>query len=174
MHCIASGNTAEVKVQRKRQRTTSSDKETVEGEEISELEAEGGETSELSKLFEYELSAAKAKFSDGGSHQPPCGQDSVNMKLKLKPSFGHRAGFDAFMTGYSFASVSVDHGTVVASEHERKSHPLSGLEEMKNKLANRGKAFPLQVIKSHFATTSQHHRSAQAVIEAFFKQHATL
>ena len=118
---------------------------------------------ELSELFESDLSAAKAKFTEGETHAG-CLQDSPS--VMLKPSFGHRAGFDAFMTGYSFACISI---SLRKLGSEKKHGWLSGMEEMKNKLANRGKAIPLQVTKSFFTNTSQQHRVAQSKMSLFFK-----
>ena len=123
----------------------------------------------LRKLFECELTAAKEKFTQGqvGGGEGKGGDDG-----KLKPSFGHRAGFDAFMTGYSFASIAVSLCKASSSsnggEREREGM-LHELREMKNKLANRGKLFPLHILKSHFANTSQQHKTAQDNIRKYFK-----
>lgn len=146
---------AELQTQRKRWKTSSGDCENTEVQDIAELDSGHDE---LANLFECELSAAKARF---GQSLSQTGQDKQD--VTLKPSFGHRAGFDAFMTGYSFASIAV---SVRKSPTEGL---LSGLKEMRNCLANRGKTFPLQITRSHFTNTSQQHRTAQTRISAFIK-----
>ena len=91
--------------------------------------------------------AAGAVFSDDSS-----------TNSAQKPSFGHRAGFDAFMTGYIFAyfaavttpnkhSISISNNTMIA-----------GLSSMRNRLSNRNKPVPLILAKSQFEKTSQTHR----------------
>ena len=147
-------------MQRKRQKT-------LEDSGEDQLEPNTADTEnlhgELSEIFESDLSAAKAKFIEG-EHHDKCLQDSPN--VKLKPSFGHRAGFDAFMTGYSFACISISLRKLAS---EQKSSWLSSVGEMKNKLANRGKAIPLHVTKSLFTNTSQQHRIVQSKMSSFFK-----
>ncbi len=130
----------------------------------------------LREQFDSELTAAKEKFSQ-------CQSDGRGENVKLKPSFGHRAGFDAFMTGYSFASIAVSlctakengsSGACCMAEVavERGQGILAGeLEEMRNKLANRRKAFPLHILKSHFTSTSQQHKNAQLSIRGKYKTH---
>lgn len=129
---------------------------------------------QLSELFECELTAAKEKFSQQQHQAHSKGGENV----KLKPSFGHRAGFDAFMTGYSFASMAVslckaggDGGPAGEGEDEHGSGMISKLREMRNKLANRGKTFPLHILKSHFTNTSQQHNTAQLNIREYFNKH---
>lgn len=124
-------------------------------------------TTELSELFECELTAAKERLNQSEAGSSWTGRDDV----KLKPSFGHRAGFDAFMTGYSFASIAVSLCKASRGERERDK-VLDGLSEMKNKLANRGKPFPLHILKSHFTNTSQQHKTAQGNINKYFKKHS--
>jgi hypothetical protein len=131
----------------------------------------------LREQFESELTAAKEKFSQRQSD----GRGEEN--VKLKPSFGHRAGFDAFMTGYSFASIAVSlckarengsSGPCCTAEGEGKGGQgiLAGeLGEMRNKLANRRKAFPLHILKSHFTSTSQQHKNAQLSIREKYNKY---
>ena len=128
----------------------------------------------LTELFECELTAAKEKCSQRQASSGGGGN------VKLKPSFGHRAGFDAFMTGYSFASIAVNLCQASNSsepgpggERDQREGMLGELREMRNKLANRGKTFPLHIVKSHFTTTSQQHKTAQLNIREYFKKHST-
>ena len=131
------------------------------------LEPTASETQKgLTELFENDLSAARAKVE--GRDQTSCRPDA-SPPVKTKPSFGHRAGFDAFMTGYSFACIAL---TLKKSPLEENSGWLSGVEEMRNKLANRGKTFALQITKSHFTSSSLRHKTAQSIISSFFKSNS--
>ena len=66
---------------------------------------------------------------------------------------GHRAGFDAFMTGYCLATYLVQCGSSSANE------TALGLSttEFSNKVSLSGKEVPLQIICSHFARPSAAH-----------------
>ena len=105
----------------------------------------------IAELFQEELECAKMRLQSSSQSMPD-----------QRPSFGHRAGFDAFMTGYAFAffvlrQLDASHldGSVVRSMEAM----LAGLAGMRNKLANRSK-IPLQITKSHFTRTSVGHRKA--------------
>lgn len=63
-------------------------------------------------------------------------------------SQGHRAGFDAFMTGYCFA-------------HYQSSLDAAQLASAKNKLYLSAKPFPLNILKSQYVKTSEHHQEKQ-------------
>ncbi|XP_060080699.1 target of EGR1 protein 1-like [Ylistrum balloti] len=66
----------------------------------------------------------------------------------------HRAGFDAFMTGYIMASYVSEYGT------HKDSLKLAdvGLNEIKNLVYLTGKDIALSVVKSGFTKTSKDHR----------------
>lgn len=84
---------------------------------------------------------------------------SVNCSpQKKKPDTGtHRAGFDAFMTGFIFAhSCAIDHKTEAKSEHaEPEAEQL--LSSCLNKVYLSGKSVPLIIVKSTFAKSSKAH-----------------
>ena len=66
----------------------------------------------------------------------------------LSSSGGHRAGYDAFMTGFIYAVYLTQLGV---GERERK------IAEWKNKLYLCAKDYPLSVSKSNFAKQSKEH-----------------
>ena len=70
---------------------------------------------------------------------------------------GHRAGYDAFMTGLAFASFIAKYGKYGDIATGDKLLGL-GLEEFYNKVALSGKDIPLQIAKSAFSKTSKEHR----------------
>ena len=77
----------------------------------------------------------------------------------------HRAGFDAFMTGYIFAFFSARYGSDAAtSESSSKGHEL-GMDEHKNKLYLVGKDIPLQITPSSFSKPSKAHLTKIAKIK---------
>lgn len=75
-----------------------------------------------------------------------------------KPSFGHRAGFDAFMTGYVFAYFAAVTNPNKRSVSSLNEAMIAGLSPMRNRLSNRNKPVPLILAKSQFEKTSQTHR----------------
>ena len=83
----------------------------------------------------------------------------VSSKPQRKWCYGsHRAGFDAFMTGFFFASCLQRCSVTGASSlGEAGGTALSGVVEYENKVALSGKPQPLQLVKSHYATNSPQH-----------------
>ncbi|XP_077986355.1 target of EGR1 protein 1-like [Glandiceps talaboti] len=74
---------------------------------------------------------------------------------------GHRAGFDAFMTGFAMATFVSKLGK--SKPPEQESHNTSIAEKyelgvLANRLCLSGKDIPLQIMKSNFSKTSSLHR----------------
>lgn len=86
---------------------------------------------------------------------------------KNKPDPGtHRAGFDAFMTGFIFAyscTLKKDE-TGSAEDKEKDEEEHSWLPSCVNKLYLSGKATPLNVVKSTFSKSSKAHVQKMAMV----------
>jgi len=93
-------------------------------------------------------------------------EEPVQKSQKVVTSGGHRAGFDAFMTGYSFLSHLV-HSTKKADLATMLSPGSNAaMSELKNKVHLSYKTKPLVVFKSSFAKVSQAHATKLASINA--------
>jgi len=72
---------------------------------------------------------------------------------------GHRAGHDAFMTGFCFASFLAQ--KVMTGSKELRSSPhqcwAEAVSEVRNRVCLSGKDFPLLIQKSGFAKCSKSH-----------------
>ena len=66
---------------------------------------------------------------------------------------GHRAGFDAFMTGYCMATYLLQLG----KKNDENELTLSSLVDVSNKLCLTKKDVPLQITRSHFIRPSASH-----------------
>ena len=66
---------------------------------------------------------------------------------------GHRAGFDAFMTGYCMATYLLQLG----KRSDENELTLSCLVDVSNKLSLTKKEVPLQITRSHFIRPSASH-----------------
>jgi len=76
-----------------------------------------------------------------------------------KNSYGHRAGFDAFMTGCIFAWSAAAYRQSPAVDDASTTSPTCDVTntEFVNRVYLGGKDFPLQVTHSSFAKPSKHH-----------------
>ncbi|ELT96816.1 hypothetical protein CAPTEDRAFT_205148 [Capitella teleta] len=91
---------------------------------------------------------------------PVGGANEGSVKLEARVR-GHRAGFDAFMTGFIFAFFCARYGESNGKESFIDS---VGFQEYRNKLFLSGKDIPLQVLKSGFAKTSKQHREKWTLV----------
>ena len=86
-----------------------------------------------------------------------------SIQLEKGRSGGHRAGFDAFMTGFIAACILSKH-TSVAETGERalgasiKLQQLTGVDALSNKIYTMGKDQAMIVGKSNFCNPSRNHR----------------
>lgn len=123
------------------------------------------EETTLAELFTNEIATAKHNLA---SNSQSSSKEDEDNELTSKVHFsGHRAGFDAFMTAYSFAvylckkKMKCSNTGQEAANH-KTACILAELEPVKNKIVISGKSLPLLVAKSHFAKTSQRHQLRMA------------
>lgn len=124
----------------------------------------------LDSLFEEELAAAKRRLRELDDEEAaaevtatehsesvqPCDKAQNEKASLIRP--GHRAGVDAYMTGYCFTCYGLQlagEKLVIAEERETL------LEEVRNKVTLGGKNFPLLLTQSSYSNTSTHHRAIQ-------------
>ena len=105
------------------------------------------EHTDISQLFQSDLAHARAKLVQ---------------RSNVHSSLGHRAGLDAFMTGYAFACYAL-HSSTSGEKGEDDIGRLAGLSEMRNCLPSRARTWkvPLHILKSQYTNTSATHSIAQ-------------
>jgi len=86
-------------------------------------------------------------------------EESNEVTTVDKNSHGHRAGFDAFMTGCLFAWSVVAHGQSSTVDSATRTTPACSVtnSEFVNRVYLGGKDFPLHVTHSCFAKLSKSH-----------------
>ncbi|XP_076018414.1 target of EGR1 protein 1 [Genypterus blacodes] len=132
-----------------------------------------------SGLVEGNTAGVQPTDPDGGNKQkeekvvPEEGENGVSEDSKpsktsaktdvVKPKIEtgtHRAGFDAFMTGYIFAHAQVlikEEGGGGAAEKEPQGEEEQPIPSCLNKIYLSGKSVPLHIVKSTFAKSSKAH-----------------
>ena len=83
--------------------------------------------------------------------QPP--EVQVSQPNPKTRDCGHRAGFDAFMTGYCMGTYLLQLG----QRNDRSELALSSLVEIANRLSLTKKDVPLHITRSHFTRPSVSH-----------------
>ena len=102
---------------------------------------------------EDSLSSDMVTADSGGPN--PASEQSTDVHSSRTE--GHRAGFDAFMTGFVFAHFISKHGDFKYLPSGGTSMTDLGMQDFQNRVALSGKDIPLQITKSNFAKTSKDH-----------------
>ena len=120
--------------------------------------------------YQSEMNFEKNCQSETKSEENLQHQDSNDAKpaanIGLKPQYAgcHRAGFDAFMTGFAMATFVSQYGRPPPTSDDVPSVKggsfveTYGLQDLVNKLYLGGKDVPLQITQSHFSKPSANHR----------------
>lgn len=95
-------------------------------------------------------------------HDTPAYLDQTCSQERFK---GHRAGHDAFMTAFSFASFLVR--KLASRKGATEDNILAELtKDVRNRICLSGKDFPLLIQKSHFSKYSKAHLAKYAQLVA--------
>lgn len=111
----------------------------------------------LVELFQQELASARTKH--GSKKESEMQSEGDTMKTSI--SCGHRAGFDAFMTGYTFACYALNACTHIMSSQPTSLTPdalTQALGQWRNCLSNRGST-PIKIATSQFSRPSEPHKT---------------
>ncbi|XP_071346469.1 target of EGR1 protein 1 [Trachinotus anak] len=110
--------------------------------------------------------SVESRTADGGREK--ISDHSTGTEAQKKTETGtHRAGFDAFMTGYIFAhscTLLKKEGAGAVEEKEHKEDEQSWLPACLNKVYLSGKAAPLNVVKSTFSKSSKAHMQKMEMV----------
>ncbi|KAL3868765.1 hypothetical protein ACJMK2_041530 [Sinanodonta woodiana] len=151
----------ETKKSRKRKRRRNRQKDDTSVDDNITMETDETSSNTETTYFEYaeNVSQMAPQCKDDKSLPSSDGCQGINSSVNSSKcqseksnvifSGGHRAGFDAFMTGYIMATYF--------ATYDANGDNASGLSEFKNKIYLSGKDYPLQVMKSGFAKTSKEH-----------------
>jgi len=130
----------------------------------------------LTEFFSEEIETAKQRLSNEAqqlSAEDDCFGQSNSGPSSEKHFSGHRAGFDAFMTAYSFAmylskrkgdNKQQNDTTCMQSTDAVSMMDFAELKSVKNKIVMGGRPLPLLIAKSHFSKTSSNHQLRMAEI----------
>lgn len=131
--------------------TNGNGKKDEEQQDMKTASEEDGMCDEKTDLINSESTAAAGDRRTGVADGP----DVAQRKTKVDTGT-HRAGFDAYMTGYIFAFscalTKKEEVGAAGGETEQTWHPDSV-----NKIYLSGKAAPLNVVKSTFSKSSKAH-----------------
>ena len=108
------------------------------------------------------LTSQQSQDTDSSLHKESSSASAVQTEAVPSPATregrGHRAGFDAFMTGYIFAFFISQYGQMKDLPDKLNFSDFQ-MDAFRNKLALNGKDVPLQIMKSNFTKTSKEHKA---------------
>ena len=136
----------------------------VDGETAASMEEDGPDNEEKSSATDNtQVSSAKEEMTETPEVSKVDG--GVTLQESRSQMSGHRAGFDAFMTGFTLAAFIARCGR--APDYQANKPVFlrdMGVETFINKVTLSGKDMPLQIAKSNFSRTSKEHSEKMAKI----------
>ncbi|XP_035700075.1 target of EGR1 protein 1-like [Branchiostoma floridae] len=141
-----------VKARKKRRR----DRKRKKGNKLEEEQDKEGNPVSMETDDGRDVSGVEGTVPDSQTHtdQSDGGTDNVVAKTRVGC---HRAGFDAFMTGFAMATMVCKLGKLCKEADSFTT--MFQLEEFANRVYLSGKDFPLQIARSAFAKPSNHHKA---------------
>lgn len=131
----------------------------VQEKSVNELSV--NETDEHKNSSSVTASNVTTSDTDNGAesiNQDVMKKSNICSPQKKKPDTGtHRAGFDAFMTGFIFAHSYASDRKTEARADECEQESEQWLSSCLNKVYLSGKSVPLNIVKSTFAKSSKAH-----------------
>ena len=155
---------------RKREKSQGSALEDLTEHFLSELEQAKKKALAESGLPQMDHSSTHLDTEEQARPVAPPQATKVPDSPASTPRFsGHRAGVDAFMTGYCFASYVLRLATSSGGRgKEMAGFPemLEAVSDLSNKIALAGKPVPLLVTKSQYCSTSACHQAHKSILSS--------
>lgn len=122
--------------------------------------------SPVSESYETQNKVKSLPAKTGSESESGLNNLSNKSDLGIARKEGHRAGYDAFMTGYIMAYYFTKYGKLPAEKRRNVKLTDLNVEEFKNKVYLCGKDIPLVITKSSFTKSSKDHREKMQKIKS--------
>lgn len=159
-------------VERREDEAEESSSAALESEAVSKMESLSAEEP-ATKVQRKSENCQSVIASEDSYNDVSTDAETENVGASSRQHGSHRAGFDAFMTGFALACIINEKGKFPSEGEEDDVGRLLrgfGMDGEANKLALIGKDIPMLITKSSFSKSSQGHREKMERLKASYRR----